>query len=79
MNHASIVEVGDATYFLSSSNAINKIARGQSVNGFEVIDLSTRKYAGITEIMATLDVDQSDSFGHYLPDANLIKWYVKTA
>ena len=79
MNHASIVEVGDATYFLSSSNAINKIARGQSVNGFEVIDLSTRKYAGITEIMATLDVDQSNSFGHYLPDANLIKWYVKKA
>ena len=29
--------------------------------------------------MATLDVDQSDSFGHYLPDANLIKWFVKTA
>ncbi len=27
VNHASIVEVGDATYFLSSSNAINKIAR----------------------------------------------------
>lgn len=79
VNHASIVEVGDATYFLSSSNAINKIARWQSVNGFEVIDLSTRKYAGITEIMATLDVDQSNSFGHYLPDANIVKWYVKTA
>ena len=79
VNNASIVEVGDATYFLSSSNAINKIARGTSVNWFEVVDLSTRKYAGITEIMATLDVDQSDSFGHYLPDANLIKWFVKTA
>lgn len=77
VNHGSIVEVGDATYFLSSSNAINKIARGTSVNWFEVVDLSTRKYAGITEIMSTLDVDQSSSFGHYLPDANLIKWYVK--
>lgn len=77
-NNASIVEVWDATYFLSSSNAINKIARGTSVNGFEVADLSTRKYAGITEIMSTLDVDQSASFGHYLPDANIIKWYVKT-
>lgn len=78
VNHASIVEVGDATYFLSSSNAINKISRWSSVNWFEVVDLSTRKYAGITEIMSTLDLDQSDSFGHYLPDANLIKWYVKT-
>lgn len=28
--------------------------------------------------MSTLDVDQSASFGHYLPDANIIKWYVKT-
>ena len=78
VNNASIVEVWDATYFLSSSNAINRIARGTSVNWFEVVDLSTRKYAGITEIMKTLDVDQSNSFGHYLPDANLIKWYVKT-
>ena len=79
MNNSSIVEVGDATYFLSSSNAINKIARGTSINGFEVVDLSTRKYAGINEIMSTLDIDQSASYGQYLPDANLIKWFVKTA
>ena len=32
VNNASIVEVGDATYFLSSSNAISKIARGTSIN-----------------------------------------------
>ena len=79
VNNSSIVEVGDATYFLSSSNAIQRIARGTSINGFEITDLSTRKYSGITEIMATLDIDQSNSFGHYLPDVNLIKWYVKTA
>ena len=54
VNNASIVEVWDATYFLSSSNAINRIARGTSVNWFEVVDLSTRKYAGITEIMIYL-------------------------
>lgn len=79
VNNSSIVEVGDATYFLSSSNAIQKISRGTSVNGFEITDLSTRKYAGVTEIMATLDIDQSSSFGHYLPDVNIIKWYVKTS
>lgn len=79
VNNASIVEVGDWTYFLSSSNAISKIARGTTVNGFDVIDLSSRKYAGIDVLMSTLDKDQSDSFGVYLPDVWLIKWYVRTA
>lgn len=68
MNNSSIVEIGDATYFLSSSNAISKIARGATVNGFDVIDLSARKYSGIDRLMESLDKDQSDSFGVYLPD-----------
>ena len=38
------------------------------MNGFDVIDLSSRKYAGIDVLMSTLDKDQSDSFGVYLPD-----------
>lgn len=78
VNNASIVEVGDATYFLSSSNAIMKIARGASINWFEILDLSTRKYAGINVLMDSLDKDQTDSFGVYLPDVSLIKWYVKS-
>lgn len=77
-NNASIVEVWDATYFLSSSNAINKIARGASIDGFEVADLSTRKYSGISTIMDSLDKDQSESFWQYLPTANIIKWYLKS-
>ena len=68
VNNSSIVEIGDATYFLSSSNAISKIARGATVNGFDVIDLSARKYSGIDRLMESLDKDQSDSFGIYLPD-----------
>lgn len=79
VNNASIVEVGDATYFLSSSNAISKIARGTTVNWFDVLDLSARKYSGIDTIMSTLDKNQEDSFGVYLPDVGLIKWYVKSA
>lgn len=78
VNNASIVEVGDATYFLSSSNAISKIARWTSVNWFDVIDLSARKYAGIDWIIDSLDKDQTDSFGYYLSDKNIIKWFVKT-
>lgn len=78
VNNASIVEVWDATYFLSSSNAINKIARWASINGFEILDLSTRKYSGISTLMDSLDKNQEDSFGIYLPDVSLIKWYVKS-
>ncbi len=29
--------------------------------------------------MSTLDVDQSDSFGYFLPDEMLIKWHLKKA
>ena len=78
VNHASIVEAGVATYFLSSSNKINKIAKGQNIDWFEVLELSERKYNGISEIMSTLAVDQTDSFGYFLPKENLIKWFVKT-
>ncbi len=78
VNNASIVEVWDATYFLSSSNAITKIARWTSINGFEVVDLSSRKYSGIDKVMWELAKNQEDSFWVYLPDVWLIKWYLKT-
>tara|TARA_R110000868_G_scaffold254939_2_gene511499 strand:- start:1075 stop:1245 length:171 start_codon:yes stop_codon:yes gene_type:complete len=28
--------------------------------------------------MKTLDLDQTDSFGYYLPENDLIKWFVKS-
>jgi hypothetical protein len=62
VNNASIVTAGTSIYYLSSSNAINKIVQGGNVYGFEVVDMSERKYAGITKIMSTLDRDQTDSF-----------------
>jgi len=41
--------------------------------------MGARKYKGIDTILATLDVDQTASFGYFLPDKNLIKWFVKTS
>ena len=63
--HDCIVPVWMNLYFLSSSNIISKIAR-QSNNGwFEVIGMSNRKYAGIDNIMSTLDTDQSKARAMY--------------
>jgi hypothetical protein len=42
------------------------------------MELSERKYAGISKIMSTLDLDQTDSFGYFLPKDMLIKWFVKS-
>jgi len=41
--------------------------------------MGARKYRGIEKILATLDVDQTASFGYFVSDKNLIKWFVKTA
>lgn len=78
VNNACIVEVGSMVYYLSSSNAINVIAQGANIYGFEVQDLSERKYNGISKIMQSLDKDQSQAFGYLLPDAMLIKWFFKS-
>lgn len=75
--NASIVSAGSNVYFLSSSNAICMVAPWGNVNGFEVVGLSDRPFAGISKIMATLDTDQTASFGYFLPDVMLIKWHVK--
>jgi len=77
-NHASIVEAGSKTFFLTPSNKISIIARGQIIDWFEVLELSERPYNGISKIMNTLDIDQTDSFGYFLPKDNLIKRHLKT-
>jgi hypothetical protein len=78
VNNASIVTAGTAVYYLTTSNAINKIIQWQNAYWFEVQDLSERAYAGIGKIMSTLDRDQSDSFGYFLPVEMLIKWHLKS-
>lgn len=78
INHSSIVPAGSMVYYLTPSNKINLVARGSDIDGFEVIPLSHRKRAGIDKIMEALDPDQSDSFGYFLPQDNLIKRHLKS-
>ncbi len=76
--NASIVTAGTSVYYLTTSNAINKIVQWQNVYWFEVVDMSERKYAGIGKIMSTLDRDQTDSFGYFMPVEMLIKRHLKS-
>lgn len=78
VNHWSIVEAWTAIYYLTPSNAINKIVAGWDVYGFEVLDLSERMYKGITTTMSRLDPNQTDSFWQFYPAEMLIKWHVKS-
>lgn len=78
INHNSIVSAWKNVYFVTPSNKIVQLARWANIDWFEVIELSERKYAWISKIMSTLDSDQTDSFGYYLPKENLIHWSFKT-
>jgi hypothetical protein len=78
VNNASIVTAWTAVYYLTTSNAINKIVQGQNVYWFEVMDMSERAYAGIWKLMSTLDRDQTASFGYFMPVEMLIKWHLKS-
>ena len=78
VNYSSIVNVGTNIYYWTPSNKISKIARGANIDWFEVQEISDRKYAWLDGIMKTLDLDQTDSFGYYLPENDLIKWFVKS-
>lgn len=77
-NHACIIGVGNEIYYVTSSNTINKIARGNNVYGFETLDVSHRAYNGISKIMDSLDPDQSTARWYFLPDKNLIKRHFKS-
>lgn len=54
------------------------VARGSNVYGFEVVELSDRKYKGINNIMNSLDPDQSSSFAQYYPEDSIIKWHLRS-
>lgn len=78
INHSSIVEAWTRTFYLTPSNKICQVAKWQSIDWFEVLELSERKYQWISEIMNTLDKDQTASFWYFLPKENLVKWHLKT-
>jgi len=78
VNHNSIVSVWVNLFFLTPSNKIARIRRWMDIDWFEIEDISERKYQWIDNLMNTLDKDQTDSFGYYLPKENLIKWHLKS-
>jgi hypothetical protein len=77
INNATTVTAGNRVFFVTPSKKICEVARSRSVDWFEVLELSERKYQGISKIMSELDDDQSDAFGYFLPKENLIKWFFK--
>lgn len=78
VNHHSIVNIWNKTFFLTPSNRIMMITRGQSVNGFETIDITGRPYKWISKLMESLDSDQSDSFWYFNSKADCIFWHFKS-
>jgi hypothetical protein len=78
-NMAAIVVAGDQVLYLTPSNKIVKLARGQSVYGYEVTDITHRLYRGASKFMASLAQDQMDSHGIAIPLYSIVKWNFKTA
>lgn len=75
LNHYTIVWAWNETYFVTPSLKICKIAKWQNIEWYEVLELSERENRGITKILSTLDTDQSNAYGVYLPKQRLIKWF----
>lgn len=78
VNYANIVTVGNDMFYVTPQNTILQSTRGSNVYGFEVNQLSHRPFEGIDGIMNSLDPDQSESFGYFVPQFNLVKWFFKT-
>lgn len=77
-NHASLVSEWADFYYISPSNSINKIVRGNNIYWFEVISLSQRKYKGINEITSLFTLNQTEVHSQSFPQQNLIKWFFQT-
>jgi len=66
-NNATTVTVWVNTYFFTSNKKISRVVRGNNLLWFEILELSERKYRGISKIMSTLADTQDDAFGYYIP------------
>jgi len=78
INHASIVTQWNNVFYISPSLKILRIAQWQNIDWYEVFELSERRYTWISKLMVSLDSNQDDCFGYYLPKDNLIKWFFRT-
>ncbi len=74
----TIVTAGDDMYYLTPTAKIMKVTRGSQVYWFETQNLSHRPYNGISKLMDSLDPDQSEAFGFYISEKNLLKYFFKT-
>jgi hypothetical protein len=64
-NHRTIVTAGNDLYCLTPSKKIVKIARGANIEGFEIIDISHRKYRWIDNFMSELNNTQDNARWYY--------------
>lgn len=78
VNHESIVWVWNNVYYVTPNNKICKIERGNNIYGYEVMDLSARKYAGCEWLMNTLAKDQTQCWWYYVPSEDIIKWFFRS-
>lgn len=75
VNHDWIVVVGQKVFYVSPSNTISMIVRGQNVNWFETVSLTDRKGKGITEFMNSFPLNQTNCRAYLQEDTNLIHWF----
>lgn len=79
VNHDGIVTVWSQVFYVSPSNSISKLVRWSNNNGFDVVSLTDRVGAGITNFMSSLPLNQTDCRWYFQPDTNLIHWFFKTS
>ena len=78
VNHESIVWVWNDVYYVTPNNKICKVMRGNDIYGYEVMDLSARKYAWCEWLMKSLAKDQSKCWWYYVPSEDIIKWFFRS-
>ena len=78
VNHESIVWVWNDVYYVTPNNKICKVMRGNDIYGYEVMDLSARKYAWCEWLMKSLAKDQSKCWWYYVPNEDIIKWFFRS-
>lgn len=79
VNQDGIVSVGNAVYYISYSNSINKIVRWQNVVGYDTVNLTDRVGKGISEFMKTIPAGQTDCRWYAQQDTNLIHRFFKSS
>jgi hypothetical protein len=75
--HRSVVVADDLTFFLTRKNQIKTIGFMPGKTEAVVGPLSNREGMNIQSFLNTLDTDQSNSFGYYHKEKQLVKRYLR--